>query len=102
MTRIPSTTEGKTLFTPRIVNDRMDFLKVHGEEDILSFSSGAFGIKEPSLELNGEKRQSGTHGFSHIPSSVLIWISVFDDGCETLDLILMPGKHFTNCLSATC
>ena len=41
----------------------MDFLKVDGEEDILSFSSGAFGIKEPSLEIRGQKRQSGTWPF---------------------------------------
>jgi 5-formyltetrahydrofolate cyclo-ligase len=51
--------QGKTLFVPRITGDHMDFFKVGGDEDLMSFPSGIWGIKEPSLEYHGQKRQSG-------------------------------------------
>ncbi|KAH9833197.1 5-formyltetrahydrofolate cyclo-ligase [Rhodofomes roseus] len=70
---------GKTLFVPKIDTARdgaMDFLQVYGEEDLRSFPSGTWGIKEPTYEWNGVQRRSA-----------------MDDGTE-LDLILLPGVAF--------
>ncbi|EPS94067.1 hypothetical protein FOMPIDRAFT_1033497 [Fomitopsis schrenkii] len=75
---------GKTLFVPKIGATRdsaMDFLQVHGEEDLRSFPSGTWGIKEPAHEWNGARRRSA-----------------LDDGTD-LDLILVPGVAFDRSMS---
>ncbi|OCH88420.1 5-formyltetrahydrofolate cyclo-ligase [Obba rivulosa] len=76
---------GKTLFVPRIDTSgdgRMHFLKVYEDADLRSFSSGLWGIREPGLEYQGEKRSN-----------------VFDETTEQLDLILVPGVAFDRSLS---
>lgn len=44
----------------------MEFLQVHGEEDLRSFPSGTWGIKEPAREWNGVQRRSGP--YARLPS----------------------------------
>ena len=53
---------GKTLFIPRISVEapgHMDFLQLHGREDLGSLKAGTWGIKEPDLHWLGNPRQSG-------------------------------------------
>ncbi|KAH8084337.1 5-formyltetrahydrofolate cyclo-ligase [Cristinia sonorae] len=76
---------GKTLYVPRIdvtVDGRMDFVKTFGEDDIRSFPSGLWGIKEPTADWNGSPRPSA-----------------LETSDEPLDLILMPGVVFDHSLS---
>ncbi|KZT71933.1 nagb/rpia/CoA transferase-like protein [Daedalea quercina L-15889] len=76
---------GKTLFVPKIgatQDGRMDFLQVYGEEDLRSFPSGTWGIKEPAHDWNGVRRRSA-----------------LDDGTPDLDLILLPGVAFDRSMS---
>ncbi|CCL98229.1 uncharacterized protein FIBRA_00223 [Fibroporia radiculosa] len=76
---------GKTLFVPKIdvaASGRMDFLKVYGEEDLRTFPAGAWGIKEPAYEFNGQRRSSA-----------------LEEGSEQLDLVLVPGVAFDRSLS---
>lgn len=37
----------------------MDFLKVHGQDDLDSFPSGLWGIKEPETHCEESARQNG-------------------------------------------
>ena len=51
---------GKTLFIPRISVEtpgHMDFLQLHGREDLGSLKAGTWGIKEPDLHWLGNPRQ---------------------------------------------
>jgi len=76
---------GKTLFVPKIdttVDGRMDFLKVYCEEDLYSFPSGTWGIKEPSYEWQGSRR-----------------LAALEPSAGQLDLILLPGVAFDRSLS---
>ena len=74
----------------------MELLKVYGMEDLNTFPSGTWGIKEPGLQWQGGNRLNG-------PSSIIVWESttrrlngyvVLDRDCETLDMILLPGLLF--------
>jgi len=71
---------GKSLFVPKLdptVKGRMNFLRVYGEDDLASFPAGLWGIREPSDQYKGQKRQT-----------------VLDEDSETLDLILVPAVAF--------
>lgn len=54
----------KTLFVPRIISidGHMDFVRLYGEDDLLSLPSGMWGIKEPGREWKGGERASGELG----------------------------------------
>lgn len=57
-----STTEGKTLYVPKIdpsTPGRMEFLKIYDSSDLHSLPTGVWGIKEPDKEWNGAPRPSG-------------------------------------------
>ncbi|KAL1746028.1 hypothetical protein HDZ31DRAFT_81530 [Schizophyllum fasciatum] len=72
---------GKTLFIPKISVEppgRMDFLQLHGKEDLGSLKAGTWGIKEPDLHWLGSPRQSEAPG---------------------IDLILVPGVAFDRSMS---
>ncbi|KAF8498845.1 hypothetical protein JB92DRAFT_2983248 [Gautieria morchelliformis] len=75
---------GKMLFVPRIDHERgeIDMLRIYDEQDLMSLTKGTWGIPEPSLERNSERRQNIT-----------------DLGCPMLDLILLPGLGFDQTLS---
>jgi len=78
-------TAGKILYVPRIdrmAPNKMSFLQVYNSKDLQSLPSGTWGIKEPSVEWEGGRR-----------------VNVLDDGCEGLDLILVPGVAFDRSLS---
>lgn len=75
---------GKTLFVPKIdiaSERKMDFLKVYDIEDLRTFPSGTWGIKEPDYEWKGHRRANA-----------------LDEDVGLLDLILVPG---TQCSSVT-
>ncbi|KAK0203662.1 hypothetical protein DFS33DRAFT_1333043 [Desarmillaria ectypa] len=73
----------KTLFVPKISSDgSMDFLEIHGAEDIKSLPSGVWGIREPGATWNGFPRRNAT-----------------DSDCDKLDMILLPGVAFDRMLS---
>jgi 5-formyltetrahydrofolate cyclo-ligase len=84
---------GKTLFVPRIdkAADKMDFLEVYGEEDLLNLPSGVWGIREPLETYDGRPRLNGKFR----PSTQLSFVEhvhlALDEQCEGLDMILMPG-----------
>ncbi|KAL1674607.1 hypothetical protein EV122DRAFT_220256 [Schizophyllum commune] len=72
---------GKTLFIPRISVEapgHMDFLQLHGREDLGSLKAGTWGIKEPDLHWLGNPRQSEAPG---------------------IDVILVPGVAFDRSMS---
>jgi len=75
---------GKTLFVPKIESKdgHMEFLRVYGKDDLGSFPSGMWGIKEPELYWQGSRRQN-----------------VLDEDCDALDMILLPGVAFDQSLS---
>ncbi|PCH35410.1 5-formyltetrahydrofolate cyclo-ligase [Wolfiporia cocos MD-104 SS10] len=76
---------GKTLFVPKIdpsARGKMDFLKVYGEDDLSSLSSGLWGIREPEYEWQGQPR-----------------LNALDEAAGQLDLILVPGVAFDRSLS---
>jgi len=52
---------GKSFFVPKIfpAEGHMDFLKVHGQDDLDSFPSGLWGIKEPETHCEESARQNG-------------------------------------------
>jgi 5-formyltetrahydrofolate cyclo-ligase len=50
---------GKSLFVPKLVGDEMEFLKIYGQGDLQSLSSGIWGIPTPSLEWEGHERLNG-------------------------------------------
>ncbi|KAF8518416.1 hypothetical protein BU17DRAFT_48617 [Hysterangium stoloniferum] len=72
--------EGKILFIPRIdkARGKIDMLRIYDEQDLDNLVSGKWGIREPSLEINGK---------------------LMDPDCPTLDLILLPGVAFDLSLS---
>ncbi|KAK0495967.1 5-formyltetrahydrofolate cyclo-ligase [Armillaria luteobubalina] len=73
----------KTLYVPKISPDgRMDFLEIHGADDIKSLSSGLWGIREPGSTWNGIPRRNA-----------------LDAVCDKLDMILVPGVAFDRTLS---
>ncbi|OBZ67527.1 putative 5-formyltetrahydrofolate cyclo-ligase [Grifola frondosa] len=77
---------GKTLFVPKMNtkgDGTMDFFQVHGEEDLRSFPSGLWGIKEPNYERGGKRRASALESAAS----------------DQLDLILLPGVAFDKSLS---
>lgn len=71
----------------------MEFFKVYGEEDLRSFHNGTWGIREPSTEWQGGKRQNGPCSFLGMYRKLLNRPSVLDDGVEGLDVILLPGSY---------
>lgn len=76
---------GKTLFVPKIdiaSERKMDFLKVYDIEDLRTFPSGTWGIKEPDYEWKGHRRANA-----------------LDEDVGLLDLILVPGVAFDRSLS---
>ncbi|KAF4618664.1 hypothetical protein D9613_010123 [Agrocybe pediades] len=75
---------GKKLYVPKIktADGTMDFLRVYSADDIASFLSGKWGIREPG-ELWGEQRRE----------------SILTSPSETLDMILLPGVAFDRGLS---
>ena len=88
---------GKALYVPRIdrtLPSHMDLLRIYNKEDLHNLSSGTWGIKEPSGEWEGSKR---TNGECIICIYALMYavdsqsLEVLDEGCEQLDLILVPG-----------
>jgi len=76
----------------------MDFLKVYGIEDLNSFPSGTWGIKEPGLQWQGTTRLNGLCSvfkcFGEYSGRHLNGLAALDRGCETLDMILLPGLLF--------
>ncbi|KAG6861401.1 hypothetical protein C0995_000530 [Termitomyces sp. Mi166 len=71
---------GKTLFVPKInplKDGHMDFLKVYGKEDLDTFPSGLWGIKEPGSHWQGSLRDSA-----------------LDARTGALDIIFVPGVAF--------
>ncbi|KAG5654435.1 hypothetical protein H0H81_002624 [Sphagnurus paluster] len=81
---------GKSLFVPKITSKHgdMDFLKVYGVEDLDSFPSGLWGIREPDDKWQGSPRQAGRKIFLFHPSSDTL-----------LDIILVPGVAFDKSFS---
>ncbi|KAI4525063.1 5-formyltetrahydrofolate cyclo-ligase [Schizophyllum commune Loenen D] len=74
---------GKTLFIPRISVEtpgHMDFLQLHGREDLGSLRAGTWGIKEPDLHWLGNPRQSALEA-------------------PGIDVILVPGVAFDRSMS---
>ncbi|KAG6808903.1 hypothetical protein H0H92_002403 [Tricholoma furcatifolium] len=72
--------QGKTLFVPKVdpsKDGHMDFLKVYGIEDLNSFPSGLWGIKEPGYSWQGLPRTNA-----------------LDATANNLDIILVPGLGF--------
>ncbi|KAG6850127.1 hypothetical protein H0H93_000749 [Arthromyces matolae] len=68
---------GKTLFVPKIDSSKdghMDFLRVYGKDDLDTFQSGLWGIREPESQWQGSQRENA--------------LVTKDD---PLDLILVPG-----------
>jgi hypothetical protein len=51
------------LFVPRIDHERgeIDMLRIYDEQDLTSLTNGTWGIPEPSLERNSQRRQSSEH-----------------------------------------
>jgi 5-formyltetrahydrofolate cyclo-ligase len=77
---------GKTLYVPRIERttpSHMELLQIRDLDDLQSLPSGTWGIKEPGLEWNGGKRRP----------------NALDEGCDGLELILVPGVAFDHSLS---
>ncbi|KAK0192701.1 hypothetical protein F5146DRAFT_1041128 [Armillaria mellea] len=73
----------KTLYVPKILPDgSMDFLEIHGADDIKSLPSGLWGIREPGPTWNGIPRRNA-----------------LDAGCDKLDMVLVPGVAFDRTLS---
>ncbi|KAI0077364.1 5-formyltetrahydrofolate cyclo-ligase [Panus rudis PR-1116 ss-1] len=76
---------GKTLFVPKIdvtTDGKMDFLRIHDEDDLNSLPSGVWDIKEPHYERQGKPRSNA-----------------LEPSAEPLDLILLPGVAFDRSLS---
>ncbi|KAH9852279.1 5-formyltetrahydrofolate cyclo-ligase [Lenzites betulinus] len=76
---------GKTLYVPKMLDkDRgiMDFLQVSGADDLRALPAGQWGIREPDVLVNGQRR----------PSALAA-------DAEPLDLIVMPGIAFDRSLS---
>ncbi|KAG6841046.1 hypothetical protein C0991_002354 [Blastosporella zonata] len=76
---------GKSLLVPKIDTSKdghMDFLKVYGMEDLESFPSGLWGIKEPGSHWQGSPRQTA-----------------LDTTADDLDIILVPGVAFDHSFS---
>ncbi|KAF8155561.1 hypothetical protein B0H34DRAFT_713792 [Crassisporium funariophilum] len=75
---------GKTLYVPKIQSKdgTMDFFRVYSADDLASFPSGTWGIREPSDTWEGQRRSSA------LASSV-----------DALDVILLPGVAFDRTLS---
>ncbi|KAL1702670.1 hypothetical protein EV121DRAFT_209502 [Schizophyllum commune] len=74
---------GKTLFIPRISVEtpgHMDFLQLHGREDLGSLKAETWGIKEPDLHWLGNPRQSALQA-------------------PGIDVILVPGVAFDRSMS---
>ncbi|KIK93412.1 hypothetical protein PAXRUDRAFT_12677 [Paxillus rubicundulus Ve08.2h10] len=69
---------GKKLFVPSLTsnNGHMDFVRLYNEEDFRTLPAGLWGIPEPTVEWEKNKRQN-----------------VLDSSCEGLDLILLPGQQ---------
>lgn len=74
----------KHLFVPTIVSeeDRMDFMRLHDEEDFKGLPVGLWGIPQPTAQWKDENRQS-----------------VSDASTENLEVILLPGLAFDRSLS---
>lgn len=74
----------KQLFVPTIVSeeDRMDFVRLHDEEDFQGLPIGLWGIPQPTAQWKNENRQS-----------------ISDVCAENLDVILLPGLAFDKSLS---
>ncbi|KAF8068929.1 5-formyltetrahydrofolate cyclo-ligase [Lyophyllum atratum] len=83
---------GKNLFVPRVElkDGKMDFLKVYGQEDLSSFHSGVWGIREPEPHWQGSPRQNG----NPLPPYLAL-----DPHCDGVDIILLPGVAFDRSLS---
>ncbi|KAL6299223.1 hypothetical protein BKA93DRAFT_807745 [Sparassis latifolia] len=76
---------GKTLFVPKTdatQEGKMDFLRVHSEDDLRDFPPGIWGINEPGFEYFKKRRQNA-----------------LDEASDPLDLILLPGLAFDRSLS---
>ncbi|KAH7886994.1 5-formyltetrahydrofolate cyclo-ligase [Phlebopus sp. FC_14] len=75
---------GKRLSVPSIAakDGYMDFVRLHDVNDLQSMPLGLWGIPQPTLEWQNEKRQS-----------------ILDSSCDNLDVILMPGVAFDRSLS---
>jgi hypothetical protein len=72
----------------------MDLLRIYNKEDLHNLSSGTWGIKEPSGEWEGSKRTNGECIFCIYALMYAVdsqSLEVLDEGCEGLDLILVPG-----------
>lgn len=56
-----SSPKEKHLFVPTIVSeeDRMDFVRLHDEEDFKGLPVGLWGIPQPTAQWKDENRQSG-------------------------------------------
>lgn len=75
---------GKTLFVPKIdpVEGKMDFVQVHGEDDLSTFPAGLWGIREPDYVWKDQPRKRA-----------------LDSSGGGLDLVLLPGVAFDRSLS---
>ncbi|KAJ8509003.1 hypothetical protein ONZ45_g8779 [Pleurotus djamor] len=83
--------DGKTLFVPRIDKStpgRMDLLRIYSTDDLSRLKPGTWGIKEPEAVMTVEET-----GESQRRQNAL------DEGCDGLDVILVPGVAFDHTLS---
>ncbi|EGO03705.1 hypothetical protein SERLA73DRAFT_46034 [Serpula lacrymans var. lacrymans S7.3] len=69
----------KSLFVPMIKSGNLTFVKLYGEDDLRSLSSGLWNIKEPTSTWRNQE--------------------LFDEDCDPLDLILVPGVAFDRSFS---
>ena len=72
----------------------MDFLKVYGQEDLDSFPSGLWGIKEPETHREGSARPNGMLLARRVTGErwfINLWYSALGQSSEELDLVLLPG-----------
>lgn len=73
----------------------MDMLRVYDQQDLDSFPSGLWGIREPPHERDGKPRSNGNPPFTSLtlaPGGSDVCPPVLDPD-QQLDLIIVPGKH---------
>lgn len=70
----------------------MEFLKVYGKDDLLSFPTGVWGIKEPGPLWQGSERQKGMLSTISVEHFIHFFRSALNKDSDALDIILLPGQ----------